>query len=110
MHLLTKRVMRRIGVLGPKEEFNSEEWKSKIIFFSVQALYSVIVCIPTMWLYSSYTLSVIYISIIYLWCIWRGGTYYIEVFSERYKMKFIPVEKDHHDDEDIPYSRESSVD
>ena len=48
--------MRKIGVLGPKEEFNSEEWKSKIIFFSVQALYSVIVCIPTMWLYSSYTL------------------------------------------------------
>ena len=33
-----------------------------------------------------------------------------KIFSERYKMKFIPVEKDHHDDEDIPYSRESSVD
>ena len=49
--------------------------------------------------------SVIYISIIYLWCIWRGGTYYIEVFSERYKMKFVKIDK-----EDLSYSRETSTD
>jgi len=110
MHQLTKRVMRRLGVMAPGEDFNSEEWKSKLIFFTTQGLYSILVSLPTMWLYSSYSLSVTYIIIIYLWCIWRGGTYYIEIFSERYKMKFIPVEKDHHDDEDIPYSRESSVD
>lgn len=41
-----------------------------------------------------HVISVCYISIIYLWCIWRGGTYYIEVFSERYKMKFVKIDKD----------------
>lgn len=56
MHQLTKRVCRRLGIFAPDEDFNSEEWKSKIIFFSVQGLYSIIVCIPTRWLYSSYSL------------------------------------------------------
>jgi len=94
MHKLTKRVMKRLGIMGPTEEFNSEELKSKIIFYATQGIYSIVVCIPTMWLYSNYYTSVLYISLIYLWCIWRGGTYYIEVFSERYKMKFIHVKED----------------
>ena len=79
MHQLTKRTMRRLGVMGPTEDFDSEQLKSKVIFLLVQGLYSVLVCLPTKWLYSSYPLSVLYIAFIYLWCIWRGGTYYIEV-------------------------------
>jgi hypothetical protein len=35
--------------------------------------------------------SIGYIVAIFGWCIWRGGTYYIEVFSEKYKLKFIKV-------------------
>ena len=79
MHQLAKKLMRRLGVMGKTEDFDSEQLKSKLIFFSVQGVYSVLVCIPTKWLYSSYPLSVLYIAFIYLWCIWRGGTYYIEV-------------------------------
>ena len=79
MHQLSKKLMRRLGVLGKTEDFDSEQLKSKLIFFSIQGVYSVLVCIPTKWLYSSYPLSVLYIAFIYLWCIWRGGTYYIEV-------------------------------
>lgn len=79
MHQLAKKLMRRLGVMGKTEDFDSEQLKSKMIFFTVQGVYSVLVCIPTKWLYSSYHLSVLYISFIYLWCIWRGGTYYIEV-------------------------------
>ena len=56
MHQLTKRVMRRLGVMAPGEDFNSEEWKSKLIFFTTQGLYSILVSLPTMWLYSSYSL------------------------------------------------------
>ena len=97
MHQLTKRVMRRLGVMAPQEDFDSEQLKSKVIFQIVQGVYSIAVCLPTMWLYSSYYLrlaeailiglwslnncfySVLYICFIYLWCIWRGATYYIEV-------------------------------
>ena len=120
--------MRSIGVMGKTEEMDSEQLKSKLIFFLVQGVYSVIVCLPTKWLYSSYPLSVLYIASIYLWCIWRGGTYYIEVrpscqknyknplykhlfqiFSERYKMKFVAIEKEDHELEEMSFSRENSL-
>jgi len=108
MHKLAKKIMRSIGVMGKTEEMDSEQLKSKLIFFLVQGVYSVIVCLPTKWLYSSYPLSVLYIASIYLWCIWRGGTYYIEIFSERYKMKFVAIEKEDHEIEEMPFSRENS--
>ena len=100
MNNLTKKVTRQLGILGPHEDFNSEELKSKLIFCVVQGLYSVTVSIPTLWLYSNYYLryenshffydcglvnaqkslfSAAYICIIFSWSIWRGGTYYIEV-------------------------------
>ena len=56
MNILTKKVTRHLGILGPDEDFNSEQLKSKLIFCFVQGLYSVIVSIPTLWLYSSYHL------------------------------------------------------
>lgn len=56
MHQLTKKVMRRLGVMAPQEDFDSEQLKSKVIFQIVQGVYSIAVCLPTMWLYSSYYL------------------------------------------------------
>lgn len=29
---------------------------------------------------------------LFLWTTWRGGSYYIEVFSERYNLKFVKME------------------
>jgi len=106
MNNLTKKVTRQLGILAKDEDFNSEELKSKLIFCVVQGLYSVIVSVPTLWLYTNYHLSAVYICLIFSWSIWRGGTYYIEIFSERYKMKFITIEKE---DELSDYSRENSL-
>jgi len=106
MNNLTKNVTRQLGILAPDEDFNSEEIKSKLIFCVVQALYSIVVCVPTLWLYTNYHLSAVYICLIFSWSIWRGGTYYIEIFSERYKMKFITIEKE---EDLLEYSRENSL-
>merc|ERR1719402_1880506 len=57
--------------------------------------------IATPYLYSNYTFSFIYISSIYVWCIWRGGSFYIEIFSERYKLKFVTIPDDHKDEEEV---------
>ena len=105
MNRLTTMITKKLGILGKDEEFNSETLKCKLIFLTVQAVYTIVASLPTLFLYSSYTLSVIYICVIYSWCIWRGGTYYIEVFSERYKMKFVKIEKE----EDCFFSRENSL-
>ena len=56
MNNLTKNVTRQLGILAPDEDFNSEEMKSKLIFCVVQALYSIVVCVPTLWLYTNYHL------------------------------------------------------
>ena len=56
MNNLTKHVTRQLGILAADEDFNSEEMKSKLIFCVVQALYSVVVSIPTLWLYTNYHL------------------------------------------------------
>merc|ERR1719427_336702 len=92
MHQLTKRLSRKIGLMGPTEEFQSETVKTKAIFLTMQALYTLVTSLPALVLYSSYSLSVVYMSCILTWCVWRGGSYYIEVFSERYKLKFVRQE------------------
>ena len=56
MHQLVLGLMRRLGVMAPQEDFDSEQLKSKVIFQIVQGVYSIAVCLPTMWLYSSYYL------------------------------------------------------
>jgi len=103
MNMLTTKVTKAMGILKKDESFDSEALKSKVIFFTVQGIYTILASLPTMFLYSNYKLSVFYICSIYSWCIWRGGSFYIEVFSERYKMKFITLEK-----EDSNLSREGS--
>ena len=103
MNILITKVTKALVILKKHESFDSETVKSKLIFFTVQGLYSLLASLPTMFLYSSYKLSVIYILSIYTWCIWRGGSFYIEVFSERYKMKFVKIER-----EESHLSREGS--
>ena len=77
MNILTTKVTKALGILKKDESFDSETVKSKLIFFTVQGLYSLLASLPTMFLYSSYTLSVVYILSIYTWCRYK------EVFSER---------------------------
>jgi len=65
----------------------------------VQGIFTLLCLIPPYFLYTNYALSFVYIVSIFIWCVWRGGTYYIEVFSERYKLKF--VKQDSQTDETI---------
>jgi len=113
MNLLVTSLLRKSGILTKGEEFDPETWKTKIVFIVAQMVFTLLTLIPCHFLYTNYSLSFAYICAIYGWCIWRGGSYYIEVFSERYKLKFISHhdmhdegnhsedehgEEDHHDD------------
>merc|ERR1719433_1646562 len=46
MYKLTKQVCQQIGVMGPDEEFNSKEWKTKIVFSLANFVYFLVVVIP----------------------------------------------------------------
>ena len=101
MHILVTKVARSIGIFEKDEVFNSKTLKTKMIFVVAQVIFTLVTIIPTPFLYSSYTLSCIYICIIFGVCIWRGGSYYIEVFSERYKLKFVELWEQIEKDENV---------
>lgn len=92
MNQITEKVCKALGIMTKEEVFDSETIKSKLIFLSAQGLFTLFTLFPAYILYSNYTLSFIYIVSVFTWCVWRGGTYYIEVFSERYKLKFVKQE------------------
>eukprot|EP00092_Neocalanus_flemingeri_P035911 GFUD01039100.1.p1 GENE.GFUD01039100.1~~GFUD01039100.1.p1 ORF type:complete len:319 (-),score=59.52 GFUD01039100.1:422-1378(-) len=88
MHQLVTSIMRTLGVMGREEVFNPETAKTKIIFIVAQLVYTLITLLPVPLLYSSYEFSVVYISAIFGWTVWRGGMHYYEDFRERYQVEF----------------------
>jgi hypothetical protein len=94
MHILVTKVARSIGVFAKDEVFNSRTLKTKIIFVVAQVLFTLVTILHTPFLYYSYSFSFCYICVIFGLCIWRGGSYYIELFSERYKLKFVKIESE----------------
>jgi len=109
MNNLVQAVTRKMGIVGPKEEFDPETVKTKAIFIVTQGVYTVFTLIATPYLYTNYTLSFIYITGIYTWCIWRGGSFYIEIFSERYKLQFVTI-SDHHKEEEEDHAKDEEFD
>jgi hypothetical protein len=49
------------------------------------------IILQTPWLYGSYEASCLYLVVIFSWGTWNGASYYIEVFSEQYKLQFLKV-------------------
>merc|ERR1711971_1473225 len=92
MHQMTKKACRSIGILSREESFDSRTMKTKTIFVVTQIFYTMLTLLPTPLFYGSYRLSFAYFVTLFLWTTWRGGSYYIEVFSERYNLKFVKME------------------
>ena len=81
-------VLLMLRLRTPEEVVEMDSMKAKVVFAIVQLAFTVGTVLPTYFLYSSYLLSVVYILIILTWGAWNGATYYIEVFAERYALKF----------------------
>ena len=86
MHQLVLGIMRRIKVMAPTEIFQAETAKTKMIFISAQLVYTLITLAPVQTLYSSFPLSVLYISSILGWTVYKGANSYCQDFMERYKL------------------------
>ena len=82
-------ILESAGVKGKDEVFDPDTLKTKIVFVVSQLVYTVVTILPTPFLYRSYYLSLAYFLFVFGWGTWNGASYYIEVFSERYKLKFI---------------------
>ena len=79
---------RSCGFFAPGEPFDSEHWKTKVVFMLVQLIYTAVTLLPIPWLWQSFELHLAYLLCIYTVCVWNGGSYYIEVFSKAYRKQF----------------------
>ena len=91
MHRLVKKVSRSLGIMGKDEDYKPESIKSKAIFLVAQFLYTMVTLLPTPFLYSNYHLSLAWFALSYAFCIWRGASVYIEVYSKKYNVTIVPV-------------------
>jgi len=94
MHQLVLRITRKLGVLRPHEVFDSRQTKTKVIFMASQFIFTLFTLLPVPLFYHSQVLHAIFIIAVLVTSIFRGGGYYIEVFSVQYASQFPPMKTD----------------
>jgi hypothetical protein len=88
MHQIAKSICRATGIFARTETFDGEAWKSKLIFWTMQLLYTVVTLLPGIIVYHSYWLHVAWLLVVMWSLVWNGASYYIEVFASRYVLQF----------------------
>ena len=84
MNVVAKRVCRATGVLGPREEFQPESWKTKLVFWTGQMLFTLCTLLPAPLLFRYRDLHTAYILLVLAAALYNGSNYYFEVFAARY--------------------------
>jgi len=90
MYIITMDVCTRIGVITPGEIYHPDQVKTKVIFVVGQFIYALLWLIPTPILFHFRFLNTTLLLVLVVAGIWRGGSYYIFVFSKVYNKKFEP--------------------
>ncbi|CAB1111367.1 unnamed protein product [Ectocarpus sp. CCAP 1310/34] len=84
MHKIVLALMRKIGMFKKDETFDPTTFKTKMIFMGSQLVFTVLVSLPTPFLYNSKWASTSLAFFVFLCALWNSSNYYIEVFSRRY--------------------------
>merc|ERR1719336_3500919 len=77
-------VCTRLGVLAPGEVYHPDQTKTKTIFVVGQLIYAILWLLPTPIFFHFRFLNTTFLLVLVVAGIWRGGSYYIFVFSKVY--------------------------
>lgn len=88
---------------------DSENAQTKLTFLAVQFVYTSVVLMPSYFMYSNYFLSCAYFVVLFIAATWNGASYYIEVFSKRYNLKFENRERTKSEATDVASERSEEV-
>lgn len=88
MYKITMDICHRLGVIKPGELYRPDSLKTKVVFVSGQWIYVLLWLLPTPLLFYFRFLNTTFLLILIIAGIWRGGSYYIFVFSKVYNKKF----------------------
>ena len=72
----------RLGVLSPGEVYHPDQMKTKTIFVVGQLIYAILWLLPTPIFFHLRFINTTFLLVLVVAGIWRGGSYYIFVFSK----------------------------
>eukprot|EP01039_Chlorochromonas_danica_P011335 gene11335-12651_t len=87
------RILRKIGLYGANEDYDSTTMKTKLVFVTSQLMLTVGSFLPSAVVYQSESIHLIYIVLIFTIAVFNGASFYIEVFSVRYHSYIEQLEK-----------------
>lgn len=83
-----KSVLIKLGIMNKDEEFDESTAKTKMIFWGFQFVYTWVSLLPVKLMWHSTHFHTAFLCLINITAIYNGASYYIEVFSRRYNLKF----------------------
>jgi len=86
--LAALKFCRHIGLYGSEEKFNSTSFKTKFVFMFFQLSYTILAMLLVPLFYNNKIANWVFISFIFTTAVYQGASFYIEVFSARYQLKF----------------------
>ena len=75
-------IYTRLGVLTPGEVYHPDQIKTKTIFVVGQLIYALLWLLPTPIFFHLRFINTTFLLVLVVAGIWRGGSYYIFVFSK----------------------------
>ena len=82
------RLLRYIGIFGQEETFEASSTKTKFTFMFTQLVYTASSLFISHRTYYSKMENLAYIITLFVIAVYLGASYYIDVFSNFYQMKF----------------------
>ncbi|KAJ8603470.1 hypothetical protein CTAYLR_005103 [Chrysophaeum taylorii] len=102
MYRLSKKCLVSWRLMRCDEEFDETAWLTKVTFWVGQLIYTLLTLLPVPLMWASRQVHAAFLAFMYLTSIYNGASYYIEVFSRRYNLKFDdPKVEDTPNDEDF---------
>ena len=81
-YTITDNIYPRLGVLSPGEVYHPDQMKTKTIFVVGQLIYAILWLLPTPIFFHLRFVNTTFLLVLVVAGIWRGGSYYIFVFSK----------------------------
>ena len=91
MHRLCKRAMVAMDLMRPGEAFDETTKKTKLTFWAAQLVYTILTLLPVPLVWHSKTVHAAFLVFMFTTAVYNGASYYIEIFSKRYNLKFDKV-------------------
>ena len=99
MNRLCKGVLVSGGLMRRDEDFDPAARKTKLTFWAAQLLYTVVTLAPAPLMWRSRRAHEAFLVAMFTTAVYNGASYYIEVFSRRYNLKFDVADDDAGDDD-----------